>query len=523
MAAVQGTTVADESFHRRVRTLLRSAPVHRLAELVSRQGLEHADRFDLRVLSLAAIDDVMARQYLPSEHTYDSLVELVAELASIAVPEATDDEAHSVGRLVVDGLLNLREQHGGQKFDLTYSDYRFGHVQRHEQFWLLVERARPDGRIVMEFTADAANAFRGGLDMDVEDAQMATEFMLRAQIERKNLPEAEVTAQQRRRLSFEQTAEIKRLLDATRTDIDQVDWAEQVLARLEDAREQVALRSHFDEALLTQLAADDELRDPELRAYATRLVTLLKASLEQHRRLHGQLIAAPEVFYQEQQRQALRHRGRGVGLFATRTDLLDRVLTLPEVSATEVATSFTLTSLGSRSPRLPRLCDLLDSLLAPPRETDTASADDEWDTDDVEEEREAFSRDDIDVASRVLAPCEQQVIRLSELLSNAARLGAEREASRAPDLVRLAVLWAYAPEADDDDLGSVTADIIDPDVVAVPVRQDFEAGGFAGDDLLVGPVHLIAEHLDDADRDDSDERDAPDLEVAAAVAEGRTP
>ena len=58
------------------------------------------------------------------------------------------------------------------------------------RFFLLVEKARPDGQIVLEASADAVNVFRGGLNLRVEDAQMAMELVLQAQLERGDLDEA---------------------------------------------------------------------------------------------------------------------------------------------------------------------------------------------------------------------------------------------------------------------------------------------------------------------------------------------
>jgi hypothetical protein len=511
-----GTTAAEEGFHRRTRALLRSAPVHRLAELASRQLWEHAESFDLRVLSLAAMDDVMARQGLTSEHTYDSLVEFVSAMAAIAEPTATDDEHRDVGKLVVEGLLNLRDQTPGQKFDVAYSDYRVGHVQRHERFWLLIEKARPDGRVVVELSPDAINAFRGGLDLDVEDAQMATEYTLQAQIERNHLPDAEVTAQYNRQLSLELAAKVKGLLDATRADVDQVDWAEDVLNQLARARDHVGERSHVEESLLAHLAAGDEVRDPDLRGHAARVVSLLEECLSQHRRLHSQLIAAPDIFYFEQQRQALRRRGRGVGLFATRVDILDPVLVASRSSATDLGVEFALTTLGPRSPKLPRLYDLLDSMLAPRRESDAALPDEEWDVDDVDDEIEEFPAETVHAATRVLAECDIEPRRLSELLVATEQLPlADADRGRVADLVRLAVLWGFAPEFDDD-TATVATELIGPDMAVVTTGETFEAAGFAGDDLLVGSIHLLADHLDD----DSDTDSGDDAERADAAHHG---
>jgi hypothetical protein len=66
----QAGSVVEEGFVRRVRTLLRTAPVHRLAAITGWREWKDAP-YDPRVLSQAIIDAVVARTGFTNQLTYD--------------------------------------------------------------------------------------------------------------------------------------------------------------------------------------------------------------------------------------------------------------------------------------------------------------------------------------------------------------------------------------------------------------------------------------------------------------------
>src|SRR5574340_1281934 len=169
-------SVLEEGFIRRTRALLHTAPLHRLAGVTSWQDWE-TTAYDPRVLAMAAIDAVVARMGFATELTYEDAVAVVAELARIAAPDRPEDEHVKVASYVLDGLLNDRDRNDSQAFSYSYADYRESHVQRALQFFLLVEKGRADGRVVLEASPQAINVFRGGLNLRVEDAQKAMELV----------------------------------------------------------------------------------------------------------------------------------------------------------------------------------------------------------------------------------------------------------------------------------------------------------------------------------------------------------
>jgi hypothetical protein len=482
-------SVAEEGFLRRIRTLLRTAPMHRLAAITGWQEWKDAP-YDPRVLSLAIIDAVVARTGFANQLTYDDAISILAALAQLAAPDRSPEEHRDVAAYVLDGLLNNRDQQHSQAFVIPYSDYRAGHTTRELPFFLLVEETKSDGRTVLEADVGAINAFRGGLDLDVEDAQMAMELVLQAQLERGDLDQAEITAQHNQRLSYEMTAKLQALLEQTRSDLSRVDWETDALAELRRARRHVKERMQVEEQLLRHLAKGDQARTEALKDTAARVVELLGSCLRQHRRLHERLIPAYDVFLEEQQRQELGRRGHGVGLFAPRTALLEPVLAGTVEAAAAIGEVFVEQVAGPKVPRLPRLTELFAGLLSHSQAAGEVG-DDELppDPSEVDEEPELYAAETLAAAREVLACCAHTPTRLAELLVAARPHGPEVE-----EVVCLSVLWAFAPEADGEDAVDDAAELLDPIVVAVADGTPLRGGRWAGDDLLVGPaVQLVAE------------------------------
>lgn len=503
-------SVEEEGFVRRTQALLRTAPLHRLAHATSWKDWENSD-YDPRVLSLAAIDAVIARMGFASELTYEDALGVVAELAHIAAPDQPEDEHLKVAAFVLDGLLNDRDQNNSEAFTYAYSDYTDGHTRRVLRFFLLTEKALSDGRVVLVASDAAVNVFRGGLNIPVEDAQMAMELVLRAQLERGDLDEAQLTAEQNQRLTYEMGAKIRALLDATRSDISRVDWRGEVLAELDRARAHVGQRIEIEGQILEHLAAGDDAREIDVKEKSLRVASLLEACLSEHRALHGKLMGAADVFLSEQQRQELRFRGHGLGLFSCTEHLVDPVLALSVGGAEPVTTAFADRVIGPLAPRVPRLSDLLPLLL---RQRGTGSdeppTDEEPDFSEVEDDVETYDPSVVEAATIVLEPTLSAPIHLSGLLAAARTWDSQVE-----ELVRLSVLWAFAPEYDDDELVGAL-DLLDPGVMVLATGAVLETPGWTGDDLLVGPIELLAEDVDDLEEvldQDLLDQDVLDLDV----------
>lgn len=481
-------SVVDASFVRRVKAMLPTAPIHRLAEITGWREWGDAG-YDPRVLAVTAIDAVIARQGLVTGMTYDDLVLALAELANLAVPGRQEDEHFDVARYVIDGLLNNRDDNDGQAFRYRYSDYTDGHTVREFGFHLLVERTKADGSIVLEASTEAVNALRGGLDLLVEDAQEAMRHILSVQITQGRLDDAEVSAEHNQRLSLELAGQLRDMLDATRADVARVDWAGDVTVRLASARTHVERCIEADGQLRAHLARED-VGDAATAETAGRIAELLEAALVQHRALHHQLIIAPRVFLEEQQRQELNRRGHALWRTSVRRGLLEPLSARTAGEARPLLEAFLVAELGVVPPRIPQLGRLFDKLLEQrAREAVEPSIDEDIEFDELPDEPDVFDPIEIGTARALLASCRSEPRRFSELLSEA-----EFEGPAVAELVRLSVLWCYGAEHDDEPV--LAGELIDDDMVAVPTGAPFIAGRWCGDELVVGTVAALAEVLE---------------------------
>jgi hypothetical protein len=112
--------------------------------------------------------------------------------------------------------------------------------------------------------------------------------------------------------------------------------------------------------------------------------------------------------------------------------------------------------------------------------------DDVPDLSDSDDDVEAYDPTILDAAALVVAPTRERPVRLSELLDQARAWDPEVE-----ELVRLSVLWSFAPEYDDDELAGAVVDLIDPDVIVIATGDLLETEHWTGDDLLVGPATIL--------------------------------
>jgi hypothetical protein len=141
--------------------------------------------------------------------------------------------------------------------------------------------------------------------------------------------------------------------------------------------------------------------------------------------------------------------------------------------------------------------------------------DDVPDFSDSDDDVEAYDPTILDAAAIVVAPTRERPVRLSELLDQARAWDPEVE-----ELVRLSVLWSFAPEYDDDELAGAVVDLIDSDVVVIATGDILETEHWTGDDLLVGPATLLfdddANMVDEESTRDADEPlDAEETELVS--------
>lgn len=456
----------DESFTRRVKALARTGPVHELeANKAQRDG--NWSVYDLRGLALAAIDAVIDHMGLEYGATADEVRARVAALARRGAPDRPPGETEFVAAAVLDGLLNHRARR--EAFAVAYSDWSgAGHRRAELVFKLLEEVEAPDGSVVLRATDEAINLFVGALDRDVEDAQAAAEAVLASQLRRGRIDQAVHTAREARLRSIQFTVKVRRVLAATRRDVRQVDWGEDVPRLLDEAVTHLADRLEVERQLLCTLR--ETLEDAERGdvAAAAELVGLVEDCQSRHLELHAELLGARTTFLVEQERQRFR-AVTDVRLVHLDDDLLKPLLAGSIANSEAAAGAFLVAAVGPQPPRIMRLGALVDALLQPRRaageEGEEAVA-----CDLVSRDFDAwrYSEETRRTAAAILAGVGERPTRLATLLAAALPAGVD-----VAEFVVLSALHAFAPEDQ-----TVRLEAVDD-------GTRLDDPGFGGADLLV--------------------------------------
>lgn len=463
----------DPARERRVKALTCTEPLHDLQANRSRRNWGAFDFYDL---GLAAIDSVVDRMGFDSGISREELDSALRAEARRFAPNARDRELAPVLTELVETLIrpNVGEYTGA-----------LDEVRRRFDFALLTEHEDADGRIYLRATNEAINVLVGGLNTDIESAQVAAEATLEHLIRRRRLEDAARPAREAKIRSIQYASWVRQIIDETKRDVRRAGWREDVPERLATIREHLLDRMGTEEHLLDamQQARDTAVRE-DLRRQAAALVETVDDCFSRHQELHAVTLGAIRVFVEEQDRQVF-GRAAAIGAIDLTDEALLPVLAAPVGRVGDLLISFAERLLGfgpgpqspSVVPRLqPRVGPFLISLLRPRPPRDTLGdeiEDQEWDEPPVDPF--AFSGETWSAADDALVDLDPPV-RLSTLL------GVTEGAAgvHAADLVRLRALVATAPDLDGVRPGA------EPVVAAARDGRSFRSGSFAGDDLLVG-------------------------------------
>ncbi|MCW0212168.1 MAG: hypothetical protein OJJ54_02330 [Pseudonocardia sp.] len=449
---------ADATARSRWRALALTDPISRLVRNAAHSGIDD-ELFDLRQLALAAVDVVVGSMGFAREATLEEVSDTLTGLAARMAP-AHARQARDVATVVLKGLLN--EAHEHRRFTYRFADLS-GEVARSEpySFRLLALRDAEYGPVLVA-SDQAITLFLHGLDVDLEDADRALAHVLQRQLDDRRFDAAVRTAAQAERTSVGISATLSELLDATRRDVGTHDWLVDVPERLAVARRHVEERigedDRFLEHVLKGLDTEPSATSPDVRAASGRIVDLLGRVRSVHLDLERRLVGAREVFLSAQVRQRLARRRR-LRMLALGDDLLLPVLGSPRADAAAVTGAFADRALGVSVPRLVRFDDLVDQLWAPPRQREAAEPEAEdvgLAAPDAEEDVQRYPVPVVAAAREVLDAARAEPARLSDLLD--ACENGDESADQVAELVLLTALWAFAPDAADDESADERSD-----------------------------------------------------------------
>lgn len=482
------SSAADATARGRWNALVLTDPVAKLVRNAVHAGFGD-DVYDLRQLALAAIDVVVASMGFAREATLDEVIDILAGIAGRMQPaEDHAGEWRVVAQHVLMALLN--ETHEQRRFTYRFADLTDPGVTRWDdyRFRLLSLRDTEYGTVLLA-SDQAVMLYLDGLDIDIEDAEAALAHVLQRQLDDHRFDAAVRTAAQSERTSVGMSAMLTDLLDATSRDVRSHDWLVDVPGRLTRARRHVEGRIGEDDRFLEHVQAGlDGDASADVRAASGQIGDLLRRAKRVHLDLERRLVGAREVFLAAQVRQRLARRRR-LRLLSLGSEVFTPALMLPAAQAEQVVTAFADAALGVTVPRLVRFDAMVDMLWAPPRLREAAEsvpedAGDDVDVDDIQRYSDAVMH----AARDVLAVTRAAPSRLSDLLAAAAAIDPSAVDGAVDDVVELVLLsslWAFDPDAVDDEEASGEVDLLASGLEAIDDGVSLRCPGVHGADLLV--------------------------------------
>lgn len=462
---------------RRLRVLLHTLPL---------DGLRRSDgmrdpafrHYDSLALALRVLDVVIDRLGLEVEADREIVTrilrpELVAMDAAAGIDPSQERHERMLDKLL-GGLRNDGEARRPFREEYTALNGEC-EAQRHAlEFRLLFDAFHPSGRTVLRPSAEACNLYLRLLDLDVEDAQAATEAVVESQLARGRFDEAVHSARQARIQSVRFHDKLVQILRDTRRDVDRMDWKIEVPRILNESLAHLERRVAVERGILG--AADERLEVmPDEEASSRRAVAqvaeLTHDCLLRHAELHEKLIGARNVFLDAQARQAFARRPSRL-LPDLADDVLDPLLRMPITRADQLLDRGFPLFVGPRLPMLASLEGLVTWMLQPRRPQPRQEIEVEpIDPADLDAELRRYPPE-VRVFATELLNASDDDVKLSELLSKARAAGASNAVL---EVIALLVLQGFATE--DRDTAHVAAECIAGARLEDPLLY--------GDDLLV--------------------------------------
>ena len=458
---VGSTSTTGSSFTRRLRVLAHLQPLldieHDKNRAARAGGAERRwDVYDMRLLQLAAFDAIAAEYGLHPEGGVprDHVEREIADQAGRTAPDQSTEDHADVASWLVDRLLNVG--HAARGFDVSWVDPADDYRRDDLRVIALYETLTSDGEVRLHADEAALNLALAGLDLDLEDRQIAAEAVLRAQIESGRWSQAEQSAAITRRIAVEYRNRLDRFLRSVERDLRDINWEVDVETVLEESLAHIETRVNVLHQLsdhATQLAEDV---DPTSRTQAAAVVDLVADTLRQLLALQQHILDARTRFRAAQVTQGFAV-SLAVGKVHLRDDVFQPLLSLDALVAGRLAPALIAPFAGPTIPSVPSLADLLELLLARPREREDPFVDiDLGELIGIDSPFERFDDETWDRARVLMGSIGTEPIYLSTLL--------ERQTHEVALLVALCAMRCWGERG--------TADTRDPMLAGVSARDD---------------------------------------------------
>lgn len=470
---------------RRKKSLSTAGPIGELNRTKIYLAGDYWEHYDLESIALALIDQVALHMGISTGMYYSAAVDYAQSQARSQRPQAASKEHHEVGLRVVTALI------GTEPFTERYVEQGpSGPIWRVYSFRLLEEALASDGDTYLRATQEAINVLVGGLDVDVESAQIATEAQIRALIERGALDQAAEAAKIARLLTVKYLEKIRTIERDTLVDLESHDWLGEVPAALTDALSHVCGRIEAETALYSALSdRRDTLVDPSARRNVNLLLEVLADCQHNNSVLQEHLIGVRGRMRAVQDSKFER-RGSATPRHALDTDLLAPLLDSPAGRSSDAADVIWRHFTGVRRSIWLAWPALLESLLSPVEQVEHGEALDEPEFTSMElpEWWEAYW----DVAESLLNEVKSPT-RLDSILARIEPIEVDGTWLEVASIAAALCHQAYSLRSTAlvGDVGeSCTA------LLAIPTGEALDSQYVRGPDLLLLPVVVAGEQED---------------------------
>ncbi len=459
---------------RRVATLARIEPILRFEGGKAARNLD-LEKHDLRTLSLMVLDAVIERMGLAAGASQIEIFDALKPLILAAEPRAKPDRILEVATAVLDFLMNEDERRRAfrEEFKVIENGIQ---VCREIFFHYLQQVLGPNDEALYRATVEGINLYTGTLGLDVEDAHAANAAVLKYQIGRGRFREAVSTARQAVAISTAYEQKVKRALDIATRDVTQINWAEEILSTLTEAREHLRIRIDADNEILR--AVEDHEDDAALdeRAHVSELAKHIHSCQSRHSALHVLVMQANDTWLKEHSRQAFRPRALGL-LPALESSVLRPFLTLTAAGLeNEMPWQLIAVFLPPAPPSVADGRRLMEFLLAPPPDHEERNILLEPESEEMAQAPDRFTEQDYRDADRIFEAALPEGLHVSELIE---RAQASRQSETVQTLVYLLAIRDYG-EAEE------TAEYR-----VEPSDRQFIVEPFSGDDLFIGGADAV--------------------------------
>ncbi|WP_116047179.1 hypothetical protein [Amycolatopsis palatopharyngis] len=477
---------------RRLKALACTAPLHELDYHKAKLDWVDATKYHMAEIAMHTIDQVTIAMDFDTGAAHEAVQERVMPFVAAQSPDRTPDEHRRVARWVLEKLINVGTVDRVFRHDYGEIDVDGRYQRRVFDFKLIREVPGAAGEIYLRATDEAINVLVGALDTDVRSAQVAAEVKLESLINRGQLADARVAAEQAQYRTVQYGELLRQKLEATRRDVRVVDWETELPEMLDEALEHIEQRFKVEHAILRNItSARDESDDPGHKRRAAELVEIVADCIRRHTQLQSRLQTARTMFRAEQDRQQFSGPPQRAAL-DLHEQLLEPVLGMSIAEAVNPLEQFFSAASGVDSPDALSLPSLVSILLRPVADRDrTAGPVVEPVLDEAPDDMR-FTDEHRELTDALL-DLPGQVRTLSSVLREVAEFDDDL-----PVLVALRAVHGYSPA-----LGAVVRHRRDRVLIAVPTDQPIEPSGadVTGDDLLLTTAD-VAVPDDVPDRDD---------------------